>query len=273
MMANRSQVPDSVRRELGFVSGREFVLDAPTTVPANWGAGREVLWAAGEPLLICGPQGVGKSTLLQQLALARIGIGPSDFLGYSVAPADARALYIAADRPRQIARSLRRMVSDEDAQLLSDGLIVWPGPLPFDLAKHPERLAEWVLESGATDVFADSLKDLCSPLSSDEVGSAYNRAVAGVIAAGVEFAANHHQRKATGENKPSASSRRGSARTGSVRQREPSPACNRRRNEAQRDAASGAARRCRSGSSDGHQPEHHPQLDEACGHDRTAGRR
>jgi replicative DNA helicase len=191
-----------VTARLQLRNGREFVLDAPTTVPAIWGRERDVIWSAGEPLLICGPQGVGKSTLLQQLVLARIGVAiAADVIGYPVARAQRRVLYLAADRPRQIARSLRRMVSEADAQTLEDQLIVWEGPLPFNFVKQPELLAEWVAEADAGDLYIDSLKDIASPLSSDEVGSAYNRAVGAVIAAGVEVAANHHQRKATAENR------------------------------------------------------------------------
>ena len=57
-----------------FKTGREFVLDAPTSVPALHGRDHEVLWSQGEPLLICSPQGVSKSTLMQQLMLHRIGV-------------------------------------------------------------------------------------------------------------------------------------------------------------------------------------------------------
>ena len=192
----------AVRLERRFRDGREFVLDAPTIIPAIWGRDREVLWSAGEPLLICGPQGVGKSTLLQQLVLARIGVAAvAEVIGYPVALAGRRVLYLAADRPRQIARSLRRMVTDADAEALAERLIVWEGPLPFNLVKQPEALAEWVAGANVDDLYIDSLKDIASPLSSDEVGSAYNRAVGAVIATGVEVAANHHQRKATSENK------------------------------------------------------------------------
>ena len=42
---------------------------------------------------------------------------------------------------------------------------------------------------------------MAAPLSNDDVGSAVNRAIAGVIAQEIEFAGNHHQRKATSENK------------------------------------------------------------------------
>jgi replicative DNA helicase len=184
-----------------FRDGRDFILNAPTSVPALWGGGRDVLWASGESLLICGPQGVGKSTILQQLAFARIGVAAPELIGYPVAPAARRVLYVAADRPRQIARSMRRMVTEADGDALAERLIVWEGPPPLDLVRHPEALVEWVAGFDVADVYIDSLKDIMSPLSSDEVGAAYNRAVGAVIAAGVEVVVNHHQRKASGENK------------------------------------------------------------------------
>ena len=183
-------------------NGRDFVLTAPTTIPALWGRGTEVLWAAGEPVLICGPQGVGKGTIAQQLAFARIGVLTPELIGFPVAPSAGRVLYVAADRPRQIARSMRRMVTEADGDALDERLIVWQGPPPFDLVRQPEMLAEWVAGfGGVTDLFVDSLKDIMGPLTSDEVGGAYNRAIGAVIAAGVEVVVNHHQRKATSENK------------------------------------------------------------------------
>ena len=184
-----------------FRDGRDFILNAPTSVPALWGVGRDVLWASGESLLICGPQGVGKSTVLQQLAFARIGVAAPELIGYPVALAERRVLYVAADRPRQIARSMRRMTGDEHADRLAERLIVWEGPLPFNLVTEPEALVEWVSGLDVADVYIDSLKDIVSPLSSDEVGAAHNRAAGAVIAAGVELVVNHHQRKASGDNK------------------------------------------------------------------------
>jgi hypothetical protein len=60
--------------------GGDWILDAPTETPAVWGdpSGR-VAWAEGEPLLIVGPEGVGKTTIAQQLVLARIGLRPALF--------------------------------------------------------------------------------------------------------------------------------------------------------------------------------------------------
>ena len=45
-----------------------IIFDAPKYVPAI-GVGHDVLWSEGEPLIIAGPPGVGKTTIAQQLAL------------------------------------------------------------------------------------------------------------------------------------------------------------------------------------------------------------
>jgi replicative DNA helicase len=158
--------------------------------------------AAGESLIITGPQGVCKSTLAQQLVLARAGILNPELIGFSVAPETRRCvLYLACDRPRQIARSFRRMVEPKHGDLLRERVRIWRGPLPFDLVANPEGLAALAEEGGAGTVVIDSLKDLASPLSSDDVGSAVNRALAHLIARDIEVVVIHHNRKATSENK------------------------------------------------------------------------
>ena len=99
---------------------------------------------------------------------------------------------------------MRRMVSDDQGDALAESLTVWEGPPPLNLVRDPEALAEWVSEADVSDLYIDSLKDIAGPWSSDDVGSAYNRAIAGVVALGVEVVSNHHQRKASSENrKPS----------------------------------------------------------------------
>ncbi len=115
--------------------GAAFILDAEEEVPSLWGRDGEVLWAAGEPLQIVGPQGVVKTTLAQRLALHRAGVRDGDLLEMPVEVSAGRTLYIAADRPRQAARSFRRMVAEADREALELGIIVWRGPLPFDLGR------------------------------------------------------------------------------------------------------------------------------------------
>jgi len=91
-----------------FSDGWTFLTE-PTNSQPVWDEGDRVLWATGEGLMIVGPQGVGKSTVVQQLVLSRLGLR-GDFCGYPVAVDDRPVLYLAMDRPRQIARSMARMI-------------------------------------------------------------------------------------------------------------------------------------------------------------------
>ncbi len=177
------------------VDGASWVLDATDHVPAVWGVGDQVLWSEGEPLMLCGPDGVGKTTLAQQLLLARCGILDSTLLDLPVVADQRPVMYIAADRPRQAARSLRRMVRTADNDVLRDRLIIWPWPLPFDVAHDPEALAAFVAEHGAGTVVLDSLKDIALDLVGDEAGSRAARALQNVIGSGIEVLVLHHQRK------------------------------------------------------------------------------
>ena len=104
-------------------------------------------------------------------------------------------LYIAADRPRQAIRSMRRMVVPADYDLLGQRLVVWRGPLPQGLAENPKILVQAADYYDASDVVLDSLKDVQPDLIKDEVGSRTNIAFQELIAAGRELLTLHHQRK------------------------------------------------------------------------------
>jgi replicative DNA helicase len=180
--------------------GGEFAL-ADLEMEAVWGRGDEVAWPAGEPLLVVGPTGIGHTTLIQRLILCRLGLRLPKLLGHPVGVDERPILYIAADRPRQARRSLRRMVGEDDRDVLDERLMVWEGPPEFDVARAPERLADWATSLGAGTVVIDALKDVTARLSEDETGSGIVRAWNHLVAAGVEVVAAHHQRKATGENR------------------------------------------------------------------------
>jgi replicative DNA helicase len=186
---------------MSVLDGATFALDAPARVPAVWGTGSRVLWAQGEPALIVKPDGVGGTTLAQQLALRRAGVRTSPLLGLPVAPDDRRVLYLALDRPAQARRSLARMVGEEDREALARQLVVWSGPLAFDVLRQPAGLLELACAHGAGTVVIDSLKDLAPSLSDEHTGQAINSALQRCVAEGVEVGALHHQRKAQAENR------------------------------------------------------------------------
>jgi len=198
-------VPSWPPVETRLVAGGGFILDEPDEIPAVWGDGEHVLWAEGEGVMIAGHQGLGKTTIAQQLVLARAGVVPGQFLGHTVAPSDRPTLYLAMDRPRQAARSFRRMVSEQDRLVLDDRLVVWKGPLPVDPTVKG-RFLEWVREvcPEVGVVVVDSVKDLAPGTTDDTVASALNSAWQSVIADGVELLLLHHERKAPqdGKRKP-----------------------------------------------------------------------
>lgn len=184
---------DPVRRM--FVTGDVFILDAPDKIPAVWGDGHEVLWADGEALMLNGPAGVGKSTIAGQLVRARLGL-QDHVLGWPVEAGMLRVLYLAMDRPPQIARANRRLYTEADREVLRARLVVWRGPPPYDLAKRPETLVEMAFEAGADTIVVDSLKDAAVGLSDDETAAGYNRARQQALADGFQVIELHHQRKA-----------------------------------------------------------------------------
>ena len=146
-------------REHRTVDGWAFVTAAADTVAACWGEGDTVAWAKGEPLMLVGPDGVGKTSLGQQLALSRLLGGT--LLGLPVSPAEGKVLYLAADRPSQAARSMRRMVHAADEDTLRERLIVHRGPPPFDIVRDPAgRSPIGSASLAASDLIIDSLKDL-----------------------------------------------------------------------------------------------------------------
>lgn len=187
---------DPERMPYRFRHGGGFILDTPADPAPVWGDGEAVCWAEGEALMIASLQGLGKSTLAQQLALGRCGFPEyADLLGYPIRAGNRRVLYLAMDRPRQISRSLRRMVGESWRQDLDDRLRVWQGPPPRDLAKHPALLAQLCADADADTVVVDSLKDAAIGLTDDEVGASWNRARQHALVAGVEVLELHHNRK------------------------------------------------------------------------------
>src|SRR5436190_23359176 len=59
-----------------MVNGLDFATAAFGEEAAIWGSGDGVAWAPGEAALIVGPDGVGKTTLVQRLIMGLVGITP-----------------------------------------------------------------------------------------------------------------------------------------------------------------------------------------------------
>lgn len=191
---------DEQKTERPFVRGGDFMFDIPDITPAVWGEGSDVLWAEGEALIIAGPSGVGKTTLVGQLVRGLIGLG-GDVLGYPLKQC-TRVLYLAMDRPAQIGRSLRRHFTPDQRDAVNERLTIWRGPPPADIAKNPALLRQLCLDAGANVVIVDSLKDAAIGLSEDAVGAGYNSARQLALAAGIEVIELHHQvkRGSNGDN-------------------------------------------------------------------------
>ncbi|MCB0951036.1 MAG: AAA family ATPase [Mycobacterium sp.] len=182
------------------MDGLEFLMSRPEHTPL-WGVGDELLWARGQGLMICGPQGVGKSTVAQQLVFARMGLRSASLFGCPVAQDDRPVLYLAMDRPDQIQESMRRMLdtsSEEVATKIKRQLIVWPRQPPFKADLDPDRFAQWVAEVGREPgvVVFDSVKDMLTSVVTDEAGLAFNTTLQRILANGTDTLGNHHQRKA-----------------------------------------------------------------------------
>ncbi|HEY9440904.1 MAG TPA: bifunctional DNA primase/polymerase [Streptomyces sp.] len=171
--------------------GATFILDAPVDVPAVWGFGDDVLWAVGEALMIVGPPGVGKTTLTTQVVRGLLGLEAA-VLGYGVSPSSGRILYLAMDRPAQIARAMRRSFTEDERDILADRLRVWEGPPPGDIARHTDLLVTLAHLAGATTIIVDSLKDAAVGLTEDEIGAGYNRARQTALANGIQVLELHH---------------------------------------------------------------------------------
>ncbi len=199
LTASLSEAADRARRSSGgrlqryAVDGWSFFTDTPASTAPVWGTPGKTAWASGESLMLVGPPGVGKSTIAQQIVLARLGL-LAQVLDMPVQQGK-KVLYIAADRPSQLARAFTRIVDQAHQDVLRQRLVFWSGPLPASLNAEPQLLTELAAEHGADTVVIDSLKDVVGKLTDDEAGLAYNNARQQLLRDGIELLELHHQRK------------------------------------------------------------------------------
>lgn len=178
--------------------GGEWIFDTDTTMRALWGEADEILWPEGEGLMIAAPTGAGKTTLAAQITYALCGL-QDQVLGYPVREA-RRVLYIAADRPIQIAAAFQRLATPSDRDQLDQRLLVLPMAAPFDLTEHPGALLHLVERTECDTMIIDSLRDLASNVSGEEQAFAVLGAIKRVLAAGVQLMALHHDRKRSSDD-------------------------------------------------------------------------
>lgn len=195
-IAERDQAANSAENVIDGLAFMDLVDDG---VPAVWGTGQSVLWAEGESLLLVGPTGVGKTTLTMQLLRALLVGG--EVLGLPVEPLGPgeKILYLACDRPKQIARRMRTALAGVPPGRVLEALSVQLGS-PGMLDADPGLLLRMARHHNATKVIVDSLKDMASDVVGDKAGVAINSAFQKCLAAGVDVAAMHHLRKSGGPN-------------------------------------------------------------------------
>jgi hypothetical protein len=197
----RRQLVDMLRDEYGDLDGFEhgsaasLLAEAQGPPRAVWGSGHDVLWSSGEPLLIGAGVGAGKTTLAGLLVRALLFGG--DVLGRPVVPLapGKRVLYLALDRPEQIARSLARQISVDQLFTVEERMTIWRGPLPRDAATYPFVLRDLADYHNAHVVVIDSLKDAVRGLAEDRTAADYNDARKRLLSSGRELVELHHLTK------------------------------------------------------------------------------
>ena len=103
------------------------------------------------------------------------------------------------DRPKQAARSFRRMVGEAWREELNERLTIWPGP-PWRTSPAKTVTSSPCAEGRRGHRRRGPLKDAALGLNDDEVGAGYNRARQRVIESGVQMLELHHNRKAAQGN-------------------------------------------------------------------------
>lgn len=184
------------------LSPGDHIFTIPLEVENIWGKHQESLWATGEPLMIYGPTGIGKTTLAGRLLLSLIGVDPTELLGYPINPINPgrTILYIAADRPKQAMRSLRRMAPPTAASLLRERLIIEHKRQIWASEDDPNMMWRAAQQAKAQTIFIDSSKDLAGgPLKDEGPAKALMDAIQICIANNIDVAMLHHPRKSTQE--------------------------------------------------------------------------
>jgi hypothetical protein len=120
-----------------LISGADFINQVATIPHVIWGTGNQALWTTGESLMIASAYGVGKTTLAGLVVRALIFggkvLGHPLQIPFDICGDKLKVLYLALDRPDQIARSMGRQFTATQLKQLDDRLTLWQGPLPGDV--------------------------------------------------------------------------------------------------------------------------------------------
>lgn len=188
------------------LDGDEFMFGEIAADVPIWGAGDDLLWVEGGGLMIPSDQGLGKSLTAQQIIAGRLGVGPGNLLDLPIARLDPGkvVVYLALDRPRQIARSMARLFRTPAERAIAKArLRIWTKPIPIDILGDAYAFADWIQQEfgdNVGDLVIDSVKDLTpTNLSDGAVGQALDMAWKECRARGMSTLVLHHERKSGGD--------------------------------------------------------------------------
>jgi hypothetical protein len=167
-----------------------------------WGSGTQVLSAVGQPWMLVGPDGIGKTSTAGQYTKARLGLAEEMWdLPVAPLPVDQAVYFVAADRPRQAMEAFKRGFTEEHRPPLASRLHIHKGPPPYRLSTpHGQRwLLREVEETNAGLIIFDSRKAFGSTTNADEVAGMVT-AIQLLVASDVEVLVLHHpnERRRTG---------------------------------------------------------------------------
>ena len=176
----------------------DVLLDMPGVSPI-WGGAAAPFSAEGQPWMVVGSDGTGKTSTAGQYAHARLGLTGAMW-DEPVEPlsSELSVYYFAADRPRQGMEAFKRSFGEKDRPLLRERLHIHKGPPPFRLSSP--RGQQWLLreveETNAGLVILDSRKDFGSTTNADEVAGVVT-AVQLLVASDIEVLLLHHPNEAS----------------------------------------------------------------------------